>query len=72
MKILKNKKNIVFISILLFIIFLYLASSILLPFIIGVLLAYVLNPLVIKFNNDEEIIECKYLDKHRAKNLLIY
>ena len=30
------------------------------------------NPLVIKFNNDEEIIECKYLDKHRAKNLLIY
>ncbi len=48
MKILKNKKNIVFISILLFIIFLYLASSILLPFIIGVLLAYVLNPLVIK------------------------
>lgn len=45
----ENKKNIVFI--LLFIAFLYLASSILLPFMVGILLAYVLHPLVKKFEN---------------------
>ena len=49
--ILKNKTNIIYISILFFIIFLWLASSILLPFIMGILLAYVLNPLVNKLKN---------------------
>lgn len=47
----KNKSNIILISILLFAIFLWLASSILLPFIIGILLAYVLNPLVNRLDN---------------------
>ena len=49
--ILKNKTYIIYISILFFIIFLWLASSILLPFIMGILLAYVLNPLVNKLKN---------------------
>jgi 2,3-bisphosphoglycerate-dependent phosphoglycerate mutase len=30
------------------------------------------NPLVIVFNSKQEIIECKYLDKDRAKDLLIF
>ena len=47
----KNKNNIVIISILLFIVFLWLASSILLPFIIGIILAYILNPLVLKLED---------------------
>lgn len=45
---LNNKNNYLIISILLFIAFLWLASSILLPFLMGLILAYVLNPLVIK------------------------
>ena len=47
----KNKNNIVIISILLFIVLLWLASSILLPFIIGIILAYILNPLVLKLED---------------------
>tara|TARA_B100001057_G_scaffold477949_1_gene547860 strand:- start:412 stop:1125 length:714 start_codon:yes stop_codon:yes gene_type:complete len=30
------------------------------------------NPLIINLNNKKEIIECKYLDKDRAKDLLIF
>ncbi|PDH21318.1 MAG: phosphoglyceromutase [Pelagibacterales bacterium MED-G42] len=30
------------------------------------------NPLVLTFNNKREICECKYLDKDRAKDLLIF
>ena len=45
---LNYKNNYLIISILLFIAFLWLASSILLPFLMGLILAYVLNPLVIK------------------------
>ena len=30
------------------------------------------NPLVIDFNSKNKIIECKYLDKDRSKNLLIF
>ena len=30
------------------------------------------NPLMIKLNLDMEIIECKYLDKDRAKDLLVF
>ncbi len=45
---LNNKNNYLIISILLFIAFLWLASSILLPFLMGLILAYVLNPIVIK------------------------
>ena len=30
------------------------------------------NPLLIKLNEQSEIIECKYLDKERAKSLLIF
>ena len=30
------------------------------------------NPLLIKLNKQSEIIECKYLDKERAKSLLIF
>ena len=32
-------------------VFLWLASSILLPFIIGIILAYILNPLVLKLED---------------------
>jgi len=43
------KKNIIIlILIFLFFVFLWLASAILLPFVAGILLAYILNPLVIK------------------------
>ena len=30
------------------------------------------NPLIINLNDKKEIIECKYLDEDRAKDLLIY
>jgi len=30
------------------------------------------NPLLIKLNEQFEIIECKYLDKERAKSLLVF
>ncbi|MBD1151784.1 2,3-bisphosphoglycerate-dependent phosphoglycerate mutase [Pelagibacterales bacterium SAG-MED22] len=30
------------------------------------------NPLLIKFNNDNKIINCEYLDSERAKDLLVY
>ncbi len=30
------------------------------------------NPLIIELNKDSKIIECKYLDKERAKSLLVY
>ena len=30
------------------------------------------NPLLINLNLDLEITECKYLDKNRAKDLLIF
>ncbi len=30
------------------------------------------NPLIINLNNKKEIVECKYLDQDRAKDLLIY
>ena len=30
------------------------------------------NPLLIKLNEQSEIIECKYLDKERAKSLLVF
>ena len=30
------------------------------------------NPLLINLNSKQEIIECKYLDKDRAKDLLIF
>ena len=46
MSLLKN--NLTLLLILLILIFLWLASEILLPFIVGILLAYILNPLVIK------------------------
>ena len=46
-----NKNNIVFFYILLFLAFLWLVSAILLPFIVGILLAYILNPLVIKLES---------------------
>ena len=46
-----NKNNIVFLYILLFLAFLWLVSAILLPFIVGILLAYILNPLVIKLES---------------------
>jgi len=43
-----KKNNIILILIFLFFVFLWLASAILLPFVAGILLAYILNPLVIK------------------------
>jgi predicted PurR-regulated permease PerM len=46
-----NKNNITYLFILLFLVFLWLASEILLPFIIGILIAYILNPLVIKLKS---------------------
>ena len=46
-----NKNNIVFLYVLLFLAFLWLVSAILLPFIVGILLAYILNPLVIKLES---------------------
>ena len=46
-----NKNNIISLFILLFLVFLWLASEILLPFILGFLIAYILNPLVIKFES---------------------
>ena len=30
------------------------------------------NPLLINLNSKQEIIECKYLDKDRAKDLLVF
>ena len=30
------------------------------------------NPMVIKFNNDNNIINCEYLDKDRSKDLLVF
>jgi len=30
------------------------------------------NPLLINLNLNQEITECKYLDKDRAKNLLVF
>jgi len=30
------------------------------------------NPLLINLNSKQEITECKYLDKDRAKDLLIF
>ena len=30
------------------------------------------NPLVIEFNNDDDIKNCEYLDKDRAKDLLVF
>ena len=30
------------------------------------------NPLLIKFNNENKISDCKYLDKDRAKDLLVF
>ena len=30
------------------------------------------NPLVIEFNNDDNIKNCEYLDKDRAKDLLVF
>ena len=30
------------------------------------------NPLIIELNKDSKIIECKYLDKERAKSLLVF
>ena len=30
------------------------------------------NPLIIEFNESSKIINCKYLDKERAKNLLVF
>ena len=30
------------------------------------------NPLVIEFNNDDDIKNCEYLDKDRAKNLIVF
>ena len=30
------------------------------------------NPLIIKFNNELKIIDCKYLDKERSKDLLVF
>ena len=47
---LNNKNNFIIISIVFLLIFLWLASSILLPFLMGIILAYVLNPLVIKLD----------------------
>ena len=46
-----NKNNIILIFVLLFLIFLWLASAILLPFLVGIMLAYILNPLVIKMES---------------------
>jgi len=46
-----NKNNIISLFTLLFLVFLWLASEILLPFILGFLIAYILNPLVIKFES---------------------
>ena len=46
-----NKYNIISLFILLFLVFLWLASEILLPFILGILIAYILNPLVIKLES---------------------
>ncbi len=46
-----NKNNIILIFALLFLIFLWLASAILLPFLVGIMLAYILNPLVIKMES---------------------
>ncbi|MDB9761901.1 AI-2E family transporter [Alphaproteobacteria bacterium] len=46
-----KKNNIILIFILLFLVFLWLASAILLPFAVGILLAYILNPLVIKMES---------------------
>ena len=46
-----NKNNIILIFALLFLIFLWLASAILLPFLVGILLAYILNPLVTKMES---------------------
>lgn len=45
---LNNKNNLIIISILLLVVFLWLASAVLLPFLIGTILAYILNPIVIK------------------------
>ena len=30
------------------------------------------NPLLIEFDKDHKIINCEYLDKERAKNLLVF
>ena len=30
------------------------------------------NPLIINMNSDNKIIECQYLDKKRAKDLIIF
>ena len=30
------------------------------------------NPLLIKFDQEENIIECRYLDKDRAKDLVVF
>ena len=46
-----KKNNIILIFTLLFLVFLWLASAILLPFVVGMLLAYILNPLVIKMES---------------------
>ena len=46
-----NKNNIISLFTLLFLVFLWLASEILLPFILGILIAYILNPLVIKLES---------------------
>ena len=46
-----KKNNIILIFALLFLVFLWLASAILLPFVVGILLAYILNPLVIKMES---------------------
>jgi predicted PurR-regulated permease PerM len=46
-----NKNNIISLFILLFLVFLWLASEVLLPFILGILIAYILNPLVIKLES---------------------
>ena len=46
-----KKNNIILIFTLLFLVFLWLASAILLPFVVGILLAYILNPLVIKMES---------------------
>jgi len=46
-----KKDKIILIFTLLFLVFLWLASAILLPFVVGILLAYILNPLVIKMES---------------------
>ena len=46
-----NKNNIILIFALIFLIFLWLASAILLPFVVGIMLAYILSPLVTKMES---------------------